>query len=79
MKSLKLKKVKISSIGNTHILFGGATTETQEQACNPAYTNDLYCKTRDPKDTDCETVTNTTGSLRTDPYQHTNTCDGLGG
>ena len=79
MKSLKLKKVKISRIGNPHILFGGATTETQEQACNPAYTNDLYCKTRDPKDTDCDTVTNTTGSRTTNPDQNTDTCVGFGG
>lgn len=81
MKSLKLKKVKISSIGNPHILFGGATTESKEQACNPAHTNDLYCKTRNPKDTDCDTVTNTTGSRTIDPNTepNTDTCVGFGG
>lgn len=70
MKSLKLKKVKISRIGNPHILFGGNTTgqESQVRTCNDAtYTCDLNCKTRDPNDTDCTTVTNTSGSRTIDP------------
>lgn len=34
MKSLKLKKVKISKIGNPHILFGGAETAQNANGAN---------------------------------------------
>ena len=84
MKSLKLKKVKISKVGNPHILFGGATTitETQVDVCpnNGTLSYELRCKTKDPKDTDCDTatVTNTLTTNRTDPNGETHGC-GLGG
>lgn len=76
MKLLKLRKVKISKIGNPHTLFGGATNGCVTSP--PDVTMDFDClKTKDPKDTDCITVTNTIGSHRTDPNQDTN--NGLGG
>lgn len=66
MKSLKLRKVKISKIGNPHTLFGGATNSCP--TTTPPISTDLDCiKTRNPKDTDCATVTNTLPTNRTDP------------
>ncbi|MBC8757602.1 hypothetical protein H2O64_23240 [Kordia sp. YSTF-M3] len=63
MKSLKLKKVKISKINNLHTIFGGGDTV----GANPqrTVTIDAAClKTRDADDTDCNTVTNN-GTLKT--------------
>ena len=66
MKSLKLRKVKISKIGNPHILFGGATNGYLTSPL--PVTMDYAClKTRDPQDADCTSVTNTIPTNRTDP------------
>jgi hypothetical protein len=62
MKSLKLKKVKISKIGNPHILFGGAdAAQGAQQAQYPVTTG------KDTKlDGDCITGTNGGSIGRTD-------------
>lgn len=63
MKSLKLKKVKISSIGNPHILFGGVTAETCEtQPPLMTYQNLECLKSLENK---CDTVTNSITGQRT--------------
>jgi hypothetical protein len=57
MKTLKLKKVKISSITNPYLLYGGA----QQAASNNEKTepNTIYCETQDEADNTCTTNTNT--------------------
>ncbi|QHI37804.1 hypothetical protein IMCC3317_31870 [Kordia antarctica] len=42
MKTLKLKKVKISKIGNPHILFGGAYEAHNAQNAHNPYDDDMY-------------------------------------
>lgn len=57
MKSLKLKKVKISRINNLHTLFGGA--DTVGTANQQAVSFDINCyKTKDLNDSDCTPGTN---------------------
>ena len=66
MKTLKLRKVKISSITNPHLLYGGA----QQAASNNDKTepNTIHCETQDENDYTCTTQTNSgdgrTGAAR---------------
>lgn len=57
MNSLKLNKIKISRIGNPHLLFGGA----QQAATNAQQTvpDTIYCHTKDEADNTCQSQTNT--------------------
>lgn len=65
MKTLKLKKVKISSITNPYLLYGGA----QQAASNNDKTeqNTIHCETQDEADHTCTTHTNGSDSARTTP------------
>jgi len=65
MKTLKLKKVKISSITNPYLLYGGA----QQGAANNHKTNPdtiVNCPTQDEDDYGCASQTNGSISGRTE-------------
>ncbi|MGH1387487.1 hypothetical protein [Kordia sp.] len=61
MKTLKLKKVKISSITNPYLLYGGA----EQAASNNDKTvpNTIHCETQDEADYTCTTQTNGGGTV----------------
>ncbi|EDP96590.1 hypothetical protein U8527_21705 [Kordia algicida OT-1] len=65
MKSLKLKKVKISRIGNPHILFGGASNDNGCTTAPPPPPLTLNIECIKSMHNECDTVTNTTGGQRT--------------
>ena len=58
MKSLKLKKVKISRIGNPHIVFGGLEIPAQDAQHNVDYPITYTLDTK--QDGDCVPQTNGT-------------------
>ena len=63
MKPLKLKKVKISKIGNPHILFGGAAAQGGQNDYLPQ-THPDNCRKDTKNNGDCPSQTNgTTNTL----------------
>ncbi|AXG68598.1 hypothetical protein KORDIASMS9_00813 [Kordia sp. SMS9] len=81
MKSLKLKKVKISRIGNPHILLGGATNGvcTTLPPPPPPVTLDEECMNSIRNPEECPTNTNTTGTRTIDPGGIETVGCGIGG
>ncbi|WP_420570902.1 hypothetical protein [Kordia sp.] len=67
MKSLKLKKVKISRIGNPHILFGGATNGVCTTVPPPPPPETINEECIKSMRNQCDTVTNTIGGRTIDP------------
>ncbi|MBC8757604.1 hypothetical protein H2O64_23250 [Kordia sp. YSTF-M3] len=73
MKSLKLRKVKISKIGNPHILFGGATNGCPTTTPPPISVDEECIKSLR---NECDTVTNTLPTQRTSAIGGDNTDSG---
>ncbi|MEM6719271.1 MAG: hypothetical protein AAF611_08165 [Bacteroidota bacterium] len=58
MRSLKLKKINISRVGNSHLVFGGAQGQQNQEADRPkTHTLD------DKKDHTCKPGTNGGGTI----------------
>lgn len=64
MKPLKLKKIKISRVGNPHFILAGAQ---QAAGANDHKTEpfSVHCETQDDNNTTCASQTNTGGEGRT--------------
>ncbi|MFK7749086.1 MAG: hypothetical protein AB8B65_11895 [Kordia sp.] len=64
MRTLKLKKIKISKVGNPYLVYGGA----QNAAANNHKTepNTIYCETQNEEDDTCASQTNSGRTGQTD-------------